>query len=82
VHNLARQHLQETDILDPVSQISGKGASVSQPLDRPYVINSVIKPFSASSEIDRQRATQILDYIIMRRKMASKRKADQSGERQ
>jgi hypothetical protein len=42
----------------------------------------VIQPFRASSEIDRQRATQILDYIIMRRKMVSKRKDDQSGERQ
>ena len=81
MHSLARQQRKDTDILDPVAQISGKGASVSPPLDRPYVINSVIKPFRANSEIDRQRATQILDYIIMRRKMASKRKDDQSGEK-
>jgi hypothetical protein len=60
--------------LDPVVQISGKGSSVSPPIDRPYVINNVIKPFKANSEVDRQRATQILDYIIMRRKMAEKRK--------
>lgn len=56
VHSLAKNPNgggDDTDILQPVPQISGRGQSVSPPLDRPYVINNVIKPFKASSEIDR-----------------------------
>ena len=67
--------------MKPVTQISGRGASVEPPIDRPYVINNVIKPFKASQEVDRQRATQILDYIIERRKMADRRNADNFGAR-
>jgi len=77
VHNLAAHPItageNETDILEPVPQVSGRGVSISPPQDRPYVINNVIKPFRATSEVDRQRATQILDYIIERRKMAERR---------
>jgi hypothetical protein len=40
------------------------------------VINQVVKPFKASSEIDRQRATAILDYIIERRKMVARRQEE------
>jgi hypothetical protein len=78
VHSLAKER-KDTDFLDPVTQLQGKGASVSPPIDRPYVINNVIRPFKAESEVHRQRATQILDYIIMRRKMAAKRQTDLEG---
>ena len=81
VHNLAAQPINagenETDILEPVPQVSGRGISISPPRDRPYVINNTIKPFRATSEVDRQRATQILDYIIDRRKMAERRTEEQ-----
>jgi hypothetical protein len=81
VHNLGTKPINvgenETDILDPVPQLSGRGVSVSPPQDRPYVINNVIKSFRATSEVDRQRATQILDYIIDRRKMVERRTEEQ-----
>ena len=68
-------------MMAPVTQISGKGAAIDPPTDRPFVINNVIKPFKATSEIDRQRATQILDYIIERRRMAEKRDKEALGVR-
>ena len=64
------------ELLSPVKQISGRGLSVEPPFDRPMVINQVVKPFKASSEIDRQRATAILDYIIERRKMIARRQEE------
>lgn len=57
VHNLARKDLVNTEVLDPVAQLSGRGKAVAPPSDRPSVINNVIRPFRATSEVDRQRAT-------------------------
>lgn len=56
VHNLARKDISNTEVLDPVAQLSGRGKAIAQPLDRPSVINNVIRPF-ATSEVDRERAT-------------------------
>ena len=61
------------DILAPVPQISGRGEAVSPPKDRPRVVNNVIRPFEGRSEEDRRRATQILDYIIGKRRTIAKR---------
>ena len=46
------------------------------PSDRPHVVNNVLRTFRANSEVDRQRATQILDYIIERRKMVDRRREE------
>ena len=47
--------------------MTGRGISVAPPIDRPIVINNVIKHFSGK-ELDRSRATEILDYIIQKKK--------------
>ena len=68
-------------LLAPVPQISGRGKAVSPPTDRQVVINNVIKPFEGKSEEDRRRATQILDFIIGKRKAINKLKEDWSEAR-
>jgi hypothetical protein len=60
-------------ILNSVPQIKGRGVSVELPTDRGKVVNSVVKPFAGTSEIHRQRATQILDYIISKKKSIQKK---------
>lgn len=56
IHNLAKNPNgggDDTDMMAPVTQISGRGTAIEPPTDRPFVINNVIKPFKATSEIDR-----------------------------
>ena len=57
VHNLARKDIPNTEVLDPVAQLSGRGKAIAKPTDRPSIINNVIRPFRAASEVDRERAT-------------------------
>jgi len=70
-HNLAKNSQRGTDKLSLVAQvpkIGGRGISVEPPRDRPNIVNTVVKPFAANSELDRLRATQILDFIISKKK--------------
>jgi hypothetical protein len=51
--------------------MSGTGVSIEQPTDRAVVVNNVIKHFSGA-ERDRAKATQILDFIIDKKKRQEK----------
>ena len=63
-------------MLTTVPQISGRGQA-SKPYDnQPVIINNVVKPFQATSEEDRRRATLVLDYIIKKKKFVEKKKAE------
>jgi len=54
--------------------VSGKGLAISPPKDRNKIVNNVIKTFKGESEQDRQRATEILDFIVRKRHEKSARK--------
>ena len=47
----------EGSMITTVPNMRGKGISIEPPQDRASVVNNVIKPFKAGSEIDRNRAT-------------------------
>lgn len=55
------------ELVSEVPTMQGKGVSVELPTDIGKVINNVVKPFG-NNEINRQRATQILDFIIAKKK--------------
>jgi hypothetical protein len=38
--------------------------AICPPSDRSHAMNNTLKSLDATSEIDRQRGTQILDYLI------------------
>lgn len=81
-HDSSPVGLLNSDILQPVPQISGRGEAVSPPRDRPIVINNVVKPFRGGSEEDRRRATNIMDFIIQKKKAVERTKERQRAARE
>lgn len=47
---------------------------MSLPQETDRVVNNVVRPFRGESEVDRRRATEILDYIVRKRREASNKK--------
>lgn len=54
----------QENVLEEAKQMSGTGTAIQPPGDKPVIINNVIRPFDGKSEVDRQRATEILDYVV------------------
>jgi hypothetical protein len=48
--------------------MSGYGRAIQPPGDKARIVNNRVKPFDAKEEIDRERATEILDYVVQRKK--------------
>lgn len=56
-----------SSIISDVPKMSGRGKSVQPPQDRTHVYNSIVKPFTGN-ELDRKRQTEIMDFIILKKK--------------
>jgi hypothetical protein len=63
-------------VLEAAPNLFGRGLFIHTTPEKSVVINNVLKSFKATSEVDRERATQILDYIIKKKKRIEKRQEE------